>query len=499
MVGVVYMPSEYVDYEMTSQIFSPDQLTLAPFVAGTLREIILSLEFAKFPKSSRRKIEHLSFLIHLQIRFDNFPLIYKLHRDILEDINSGNAKWNDTDFFLKAEENILGVLNRHQPAPEDVSSMRDLEHLTEDNDISKEELAGEEAHPGEVQDLKDEDTPRQEDLQHLETEDMLDMDRVEEVLADLEDPDDIEDVESETEDIPRVYEECSICQERVEIVSKRSMSSHIKLKHSTKFYCPYCNASKCSGVLMLRHIEREHVGAAPRPVLCTTCGDVSTGFNQYLQHIKIHSVVTCQVCSKQFSDTARYKRHYAVCHAVGRDEVCPYCGKKYKHLKSHIYAAHTEREADQCTVCEFSSHIPGSVANHLRRVHSKPEVCQVCHKTVKDLKRHLRRKVCFVKEESERRKHNCTQCEKVFTQKFHLERHINSVHLKTRSHFCTQCSYKTTNNFNLNIHIKRIHERKELRTDCPFCCKQVYNIDFHIKAYHQEEMLSSVGLEVQDV
>jgi len=333
------MPSEYVDYEMTSQIFSPDQLTLAPFVAGTLREIILSLEFAKFPKSSRRKIEHLSFLIHLQIRFDNFPLIYKLHRDILEDINSGNAKWNDTDFFLKAEENILGVLNRHQPAQEDVSSLRDLEHLTEeDNDISKEELVGEEAPPGEVQDLKDEDTPQQEDLQHLETEDMLDMDRVEEVLADLEDPEDIEDVESETEDIPRVYEECSICQERVEIVSKRSMSSHIKLKHSTKFYCPYCNASKCSGVLMLRHIEREHVGAAPRPVLCTTCGDVSTGFNQYLQHIKIHSVVTCQVCSKQFSDTARYKRHYAVCHAVGRDEVCPYCGKKYKHLKSHIYA-----------------------------------------------------------------------------------------------------------------------------------------------------------------
>lgn len=51
--------------------------------------------------------------------------------------------------------------------------MRDLEHLTEDNDISKEKLAGEEAHPGEVQDLKDEDTPRQEDLQHLETEDML--------------------------------------------------------------------------------------------------------------------------------------------------------------------------------------------------------------------------------------------------------------------------------------------------------------------------------------
>ena len=31
-----------------------------------------------------------------------------------------------------------------------------------------------------------------------------DMDRVEEVLADLEDPDDIEDVESETEDIPRL-------------------------------------------------------------------------------------------------------------------------------------------------------------------------------------------------------------------------------------------------------------------------------------------------------
>lgn len=62
-----------------------------------------------------------------------------------------------TQTSSKAEENILGVLNRHQPAQEDVSSMRDLEHLTEDNDISKEELAGEEAHPGEVQDLKDED------------------------------------------------------------------------------------------------------------------------------------------------------------------------------------------------------------------------------------------------------------------------------------------------------------------------------------------------------
>ena len=72
---------------------------------------------------------------------------------------------------------------------------------------------------------------------------------------------------------------------------------------------------------------------------------------------------------------------------------------------------------------------------------------------MKDLNRHMKIGYCTISE-AERRLFQCDQCDKTFTMSYHLKRHINGVHLKTKDFQCSECVYRCTNSFNLGIHIK---------------------------------------------
>ena len=52
---IIYRPSEYVDFELTGRVFSPDELTLASFVAGTLRLNSIKLLFLLFRQQEVQK------------------------------------------------------------------------------------------------------------------------------------------------------------------------------------------------------------------------------------------------------------------------------------------------------------------------------------------------------------------------------------------------------------------------------------------------------------
>lgn len=288
---------------------------------------------------------------------------------------------------------------------------------------------------------------------------------------------------------------CEVCQAEVVLHSTASMSKHVREHHSTLFSCPFCSFARKSSKIVLKHVERDHRNEAPAAILCPSCGVVNLGFREHLSHLETHTTLSCPQCSKQFRDEGKYRRHRGSCQKSGAEQVCSYCGKFYKHLQNHIYSAHTDRGTEKCLLCDYSSAIPGGVSSHFKRVHNKPEVCGLCNKTVKDLKRHIRRGICSLTEE-DRRTIPCTQCTKVFTQKYHLERHISNVHMRNKDFRCSKCTYKTSSSFNLSIHVKRVHEGKELKSDCPFCSKKVFNLDWHMKAYHQEELLSSAGIEL---
>jgi DNA-directed RNA polymerase subunit RPC12/RpoP len=118
-------------------------------------------------------------------------------------------------------------------------------------------------------------------------------------------------------------------------------------------------------------------------------------------------------------------------------------GSRYQKISfSLIYSGNTSTPLGQVTV---------SFGDLLLVL--QPEVCVLCKKTVKDLKKHQRRGNCL-KPQEERKVYPCHSCEKSFTQKHHLVRHVDNIHLKTRDVLCAHCAYKTTNNFNLKIHVR---------------------------------------------
>ena len=70
-------------------------------------------------------------------------------------------------------------------------------------------------------------------------------------------------------------------------------------------------------------------------------------------------------------------------------------------------------------------------------------------------------------------KHECSTCQKIFSTKDTLGRHIKSVHLKLKrsdlslKHDCLQCPRSFRDKRDLNVHVASVHEG--IRIHCEHC------------------------------
>ena len=84
----------------------------------------------------------------------------------------------------------------------------------------------------------------------------------------------------------------------------------------------------------------------------------------------------------------------------------------------------------------------------------------------------------------------CDTCQKIFSYRWDLKNHLNTVHNKVKKHKCDVCFKPFAKLYNLKVHVTTIHDR-EKRFKCEFCDKcfsqkshQVRHVDsFHIKGY----------------
>ena len=82
------------------------------------------------------------------------------------------------------------------------------------------------------------------------------------------------------------------------------------------------------------------------------------------------------------------------------------------------------------------------------------------------------------------REFNCDKCDKRFSQKSGLNRHIKSVHENVRYN-CDKCGKSFSQKDNLNIHIKSVHEK--IRYNCDKCEKRFCSNQYlsqHIQSAH---------------
>ena len=99
--------TDFIDFNLSGRHYDFTNLSLAPFVAGFLQEIMALPCFKSAVKPLQERIRHLSFLVHLACRFDNFDSVIDHYNVVDKDIETGLANWEDDGYFRTWEQRIL--------------------------------------------------------------------------------------------------------------------------------------------------------------------------------------------------------------------------------------------------------------------------------------------------------------------------------------------------------------------------------------------------------
>ena len=84
-----YWPADFIDEKLAGRPYlAGEELGVAAFMAGSLRHILLSPELTRsLPDPLKQRLRHLSFLMHVTAKYDNFRLVYSHHCALLKEIN----------------------------------------------------------------------------------------------------------------------------------------------------------------------------------------------------------------------------------------------------------------------------------------------------------------------------------------------------------------------------------------------------------------------------
>lgn len=224
-----------------------------------------------------------------------------------------------------------------------------------------------------------------------------------------------------------------------------------------RYACTVCSKS-FTRIYGLRYHMNKHTGI--RKYLCPKCGKRFFTSNGLTQHSISHKDVAqfkCGFCHKTYKSRQSLKEHFRVAHSSNRHLfVCVTCGKTFTakstlmmHIKSHngekqfacshcpkTYTraaylrahsvVHTGQERPKPFACEHNNcdrrfSTKHSLLVHIAHTHSneRPHKCDICLKgfpTVSGLKVH--------RESHNSKEMNCTFCDKKFTNKRVLQKHM---------------------------------------------------------------------------
>ena len=94
--------------------------------------------------------------------------------------------------------------------------------------------------------------------------------------------------------------------------------------------------------------------------------------------------------------------------------------------------------------------------------HSEKFKCYVCNENFDQygLELHYATTHAFEEETDKSQDNNrCEQCDKCFTRKDNLNRHIKKIHKGRKNHECEYCGKSFSQGINLKDHIKRVHNK----------------------------------------
>ena len=277
-------------------------------------------------------------------------------------------------------------------------------------------------------------------------------------------------------------EQCVWCKKTFDSVKK--LKAHITLGHKP-FQCSICKVRLMTRTGLQRHHET-HTGKSHR---CDFCGNCYTREDTLKQHVKLtHSeslhYVKCKDCGKAFSSKRSLQYHLkdcssrSGCHVVSSKDAlqkatkkCKFCCRRtfvsnkelYDHMTSHLFDNNGDQQkvvlklksmleskdykCNHCGAC-FNRHYDLCLHQRFHAGHAvfKCEYCKSTFENFKLLKEHMIRHP---------EKIRCEFCERSFSRRHHLLRHLQLIHC--RMALCVHCRKLYANRSQLNKHVRRMH------------------------------------------
>ena len=266
--------------------------------------------------------------------------------------------------------------------------------------------------------------------------------------------------------------ECPICK-----MMCSNVKNHIFYVHGSneKETCPECGKEFKHLHLHMRttHADREKK-------LCLICDKEVFDLKTHLKtHDADREIFTCPECNKLLTSKESLTAHMKT-HDRNREMFpCELCDKLFtskSHIKKHMLIHIGQQKKTECPICKVKVQ---NIRSHILSVHKKiKSKCSICEKEVatSSLKTHLET------HDLNRKMFPCPKCEKSFTSKSHVDRHMlsHSDEQKTR---CTVCNKMIVN---LRIHMLFVHDKQE-RQECPECGIKVKHLNLHMKSKHGDK------------
>ncbi|KAG5673972.1 hypothetical protein PVAND_003968 [Polypedilum vanderplanki] len=230
---------------------------------------------------------------------------------------------------------------------------------------------------------------------------------------------------------------CALCDAR--FITKTGLSIHIKFKHEKQrknYNCKICN-KEFAGNQLLRNHEKTHLPE-----------------NERFQ-------VECEICGKKLSSKYSLRHHITTVHEQQKTILCHLCSKAFSNrsnLKSHLISHTTENV--RCEICHSTFKNSVSLQSH-KKIHKPKELLNFA----------------------------CSECDKKFHNRNHLERHQIS-HSDARNFKCESCGQSYKWEKDLRNHISAIH-KGEKENKCIWCESSfvdVGNLRKHKIKYHPYEL-----------
>ncbi|VVC93393.1 unnamed protein product [Leptidea sinapis] len=260
--------------------------------------------------------------------------------------------------------------------------------------------------------------------------------------------------------------------------SNQSLRNHKKRMHNKpkKFICVHCGKSFRKSTALQNHVTRFHL-----MFICKLCLVTNRKYEDHREHMASHDD-EYSLISDQSDEEMRFdvvKEADSVIQQVMSNEVCDVCNKPFyrisdlkRHLIEHVTRSTLAKIPVNnsgglsilCEVChtETFTKIDRYKAHLREHAHLTLYKCQFCDRSFGDSSNFSKHKKIHVASIFQ-----CDMCNKKFNTKKKIIEHIGR-HNQASPIFCPQCNKTFHFTSQLNKHLQTVHRRTK-RYKCPFC------------------------------